>query len=67
MGGAKLPALVTIKQKLLEIVCPEMTSMVPPMLKVKTKGAQNKKVHRSKWSTKRDLFYFEHVDTFIST
>jgi len=32
---------VTIKQKLLEIMSPEMTSMVRPMEKVKTKGAQN--------------------------
>jgi len=33
---------VTIKQKLLEIVCPAMTLMIPPMQKVKIKGAQNK-------------------------
>jgi len=38
---------VTIKQKLLEIMCPAMTSIVTPMQKVKTKGAQHKKVHRS--------------------
>ncbi|XP_052728520.1 uncharacterized protein LOC128195310 [Vigna angularis] len=35
---------VTIKQKLLEIVCPTLTSMVPPLHKVKTKGAQKSKV-----------------------
>jgi len=34
---------VTIKQKLLEITSLAMTSMVPPMEKFKTKGAQNKK------------------------
>ena len=39
---------VTIKQKLHEIVCPAMTSMVVPMQKVKTKGAQQKK-----WSSIR--------------
>ncbi|XP_052732487.1 PKS-NRPS hybrid synthetase cheA-like [Vigna angularis] len=38
---------VTIKQKLLEIVCPTLTSMVPPLHKVKTKGAQKSKVKRS--------------------
>jgi len=34
---------VTIKQKLHEIACHAMTSMVAPMRKVKTKGAQQKK------------------------
>ena len=57
---------VTIKQKLLEIVCPAMTSMVAPMQKIKIKGAQHKKVHRSERSTKRDPSYFGHVDTFFS-
>ena len=58
---------VTIKQKLLEIVCPAMTSMVAPMQKVKTKGVQHKKVHRSERSTKCDPSYFEHVDAFFSS
>ncbi|XP_052735587.1 uncharacterized protein LOC128197563 [Vigna angularis] len=35
---------VTIKQKLLDIVCPAMTSMIPPLHKVKTKDAQKKKL-----------------------
>ncbi|XP_052723733.1 uncharacterized protein LOC128193696 [Vigna angularis] len=58
---------VTIKQKLLEIVCPTLTSMVPPLHKVKTKGAQKSKVKRSERSTMRDPSYFEYVDAFHST
>ncbi|XP_052734136.1 uncharacterized protein LOC128196674 [Vigna angularis] len=58
---------VTIKQKLLEIVCPTLTSMVPPLHKVKTKGAQKSKVKRSERSTTRDPSYFEYVDAFHST
>ncbi|XP_052732394.1 uncharacterized protein LOC128196201 [Vigna angularis] len=58
---------VTIKQKLLEIVCPILTSMVPPLHKVKTKGAQKSKVKRSERSTTRDPSYFEYVDAFHST
>ncbi|XP_027926093.1 uncharacterized protein LOC114183319 [Vigna unguiculata] len=56
---------VTIKHKLLDIVCPSMTSMLLPPSKVKTKGAA--KSHRSKKSTKRDPSYFEHVDAFIES
>ncbi|XP_027940130.1 uncharacterized protein LOC114194217 [Vigna unguiculata] len=56
---------VTIKHKLLDIVCPSMTSMLPPPSKVKTKGAA--KSHRSNKSTKRDPSYFEHVDAFIES
>ena len=56
---------VTIKHKLLDIVCPSMASMLPPPSKVKTKGAA--KSHRSKKSTKRDPSYFEHVDAFIES
>jgi len=56
---------VTIKHKLLDIVCPSMTSMLPPVSKIKTKGAT--KSHRSKKSTKRDPLYFEHVDAFIES
>ncbi|XP_052732451.1 PKS-NRPS hybrid synthetase cheA-like [Vigna angularis] len=58
---------VTIKQKLLEIVCPTLTSMVPPLHKVKTKGANKRKVKRSERSTTRDPSYFEYVDAFHST
>ncbi|XP_047149552.1 uncharacterized protein LOC124821675 [Vigna umbellata] len=58
---------VTIKQKLIDIVCPAMTSMIPPLDKVNTKGAQKKKLQRTERSTKRDPSYFEHVDTFQST
>ncbi|XP_014522491.1 uncharacterized protein LOC106778994 [Vigna radiata var. radiata] len=58
---------VMIKEKLLDIVCPEMTSMIPPLDKVKTKGAQKKKLQRTERSKKRDPSYFEHVDTFHST
>jgi len=56
---------VTIKHKLLDIVCPSMTSMLSSSSKVKTKGAP--KSHRSKKSTKRDPSYFEHVDAFIES
>ncbi|XP_017406409.1 uncharacterized protein LOC108319697 [Vigna angularis] len=58
---------VTIKQKLLEIVCPTLTSMVPQLHKVKTKDAQKSKVQRSERSTTRDPSYFEYVDAFHST
>ena len=47
---------VTIKHKLHDIVCPSMTSMLPPPSKVKTKGVA--KSHKSKKSTKRDPSYF---------
>jgi len=55
---------VTIKHKLREIVCPEQTSMIAPMHKVKTKGAQKTRAYRFERSTKRDPSYFEHVDAF---
>ncbi|XP_047156691.1 uncharacterized protein LOC124827635 [Vigna umbellata] len=58
---------VTIKQKLLDIVCPTLTSMVSPLYKVKRKGAQKSKVQRRERSTTRDPSYFEHVDAFHST
>ncbi|XP_052736682.1 uncharacterized protein LOC128197877 [Vigna angularis] len=58
---------VTIKQKLLDIICPTLTSMVPPLHKVKTKGAQKSKVQRRERSTTRDPSYFEYVDVFHST
>ncbi|XP_052723780.1 uncharacterized protein LOC128193735 [Vigna angularis] len=57
---------VNIKKKMIEIACLEMTSMVAPSHKVKTKGAQKSKVARHERSTKRDPSYFEHVDTFHS-
>ncbi|XP_052727423.1 PKS-NRPS hybrid synthetase cheA-like [Vigna angularis] len=57
---------VNIKQKMIEIACPEMTSMVAPTHKVKTKGAQKSKDARHERSTKRDPSYFEHVDTLHS-
>jgi len=44
-----------------------MTSMMAPMQKFKTKGAQHKKGHRSEQSTKHDPSYFEHVDAFFSS
>ncbi|XP_052734054.1 uncharacterized protein LOC128196611 [Vigna angularis] len=58
---------VTIKQKLLDIVCPTLTSMVSPLHKVKRKGAQKSKVQRRERATTRDPSYFEHVDVFHST
>ncbi|XP_052736706.1 uncharacterized protein LOC108336813 [Vigna angularis] len=58
---------ITIKQKLLEITCPTLTSMVPPLHKVKTKGAKKSKVQRRERSTMRDPSYFEYVDAFHST
>jgi len=56
---------VTIKQKLLNIVCPSMTSMLLHANKIKTKGGP--KSHQSKESTKHDPSYFEHVDAFIES
>jgi len=56
---------VTIKHKLLDIVYPSMTSMLPPTSKIKTKGGP--KSHRSKKSIKCDPSYFEHVDAFIES
>ena len=55
---------VTIKHKLREIVCPEQTSMIALMHKVKTKGAQKTRAYRFERSTKRDPSYFDHVDAF---
>ncbi|XP_014492691.1 uncharacterized protein LOC106755109 [Vigna radiata var. radiata] len=57
---------VNIRHKMLVIACPEMTFMLAPANKVKTKGAQKTKVARHERSTKRDPSYFEHVDIFIS-
>lgn len=57
---------MTFKQKLLEIICPIMTSMIRLMHKVKMKGAQKTKVYRSKRSTKREPSYFDHVDILHS-
>ncbi|BAT99706.1 hypothetical protein VIGAN_10121400 [Vigna angularis var. angularis] len=58
---------VTIKQKLLDIACCTMTSMVPPLHRVKTNGAQKTKLQRTEGFTKREPSYFEHVDAFHST
>lgn len=57
---------VNINQKLVEIACPIMTSMVPPSHKVKIKGAQKAKLQRNERSTKGDPSYFEHVVTLYS-
>ncbi|XP_014500488.1 PKS-NRPS hybrid synthetase CHGG_01239-like [Vigna radiata var. radiata] len=64
---ADIRGKVTIKQKLLDITCPTLTSMVPPLDKVKTKGAKKRKVQRTERSTTRDPSYFEYVDAFHST
>ncbi|XP_014522311.1 uncharacterized protein LOC106778829 [Vigna radiata var. radiata] len=64
---ADIGGKVTIKQKLLDITCPTLTSMVPPLDKVKTKGAKKRKVQRTERSTMRDPSYFEYVDAFHST
>ncbi|XP_052723783.1 uncharacterized protein LOC128193738 [Vigna angularis] len=58
---------VIVKQKLVDIVCLAMTSMVPPLHKVKTKGAQKSKAQRRERSTTREPSYFEHVDAFHAT
>jgi len=39
-----------------------MTSLCPPLEKVKTKRSQKSKQKRLERSTKRDPSYFEHVD-----
>jgi len=57
---------VAIKSKLHEIAYPDMTSMCPPVDKVKTKGSQKEKAKRFALSTKRDPSYFEHVDKIHS-
>jgi len=54
---------VTIKEKLLDIICPSMMSLLPLASKIKMKGAQ--KSHRSSKSTKHDPSYFEYVNAFI--
>jgi len=61
MGGK-----LTIKNKLLEIAYPDMTSMCPPREKVKTKGTQTRQQKRVERSTKRNPSYFEHVDKIHS-
>lgn len=40
-----------------------MTSMIPPLYKVKTKSAQKDKLQITKRSTKCDTSYFEHAET----
>jgi len=60
--GGKL----TIKGKLREIAYPDMTSLCPPLKKVKTKGSQKSKQNQLEKSTKRDPSYFEHVDKIHS-
>ena len=57
---------VAIKSKLHEIAYPDMTSMCPPVDKVKTKGSQKEKAKWFALSTKRDPSYFEHVDKIHS-
>ncbi|XP_052730471.1 uncharacterized protein LOC108324622 [Vigna angularis] len=49
---------VTIKQKLLEITCPTLTSMVPPLHKFKTKGA--KKNEEKESSNDRQFHFITH-------
>ena len=61
MGGK-----LTIKNKLCEIAYPDMTSMCPPREKVKTKGSQTRQQKMQERSTKRNPFYFEHVDKIHS-
>jgi len=60
--GGKL----TIKNKLREITYPDMTSMCPTRKKVKTKGSQTHKEKMHERSTKRNPFYYEHVDKIHS-
>lgn len=43
-----------------------MTFMIPPLHKIKAKGAHKTKVSRHERSTKRDQSYFEHVDNLHS-
>ncbi|KAH1254502.1 hypothetical protein GmHk_04G010936 [Glycine max] len=53
---------VTLKNKLQEIVYPDLNSMCPPLEKVNTKGAQKKPMTKHQRSTKHDLSYCEYVD-----
>jgi len=57
---------ITIKGKLAEMAYPTMTSLCPPLEKVKTKGSQKTKQKRLERSTKREPSYFEHVDKIHS-
>jgi len=57
---------ITIKGKLAEIAYPTMTSLCPPLEKVKTKGSQKPKQKQLERSTKRDPSYFEHVEKIHS-
>jgi len=57
---------VNLKNKLMEIAYPDMTSLCTPTSKVKTKGAENGRVTKFARSTKRIPSYFEHVDALQS-
>ena len=54
---------VMLKSKVREIAYPETTSLCPPPGKVRTKGAPKGRDSKHERSTKRDLSYFEHVDS----
>jgi len=57
---------ITLKGKMREIAYPDMTSLCPPLERVKTKGSQKSKQTRFEKSSKRDPSYFEHVDKIHS-
>ncbi|KAJ1443279.1 PKS-NRPS hybrid synthetase [Sesbania bispinosa] len=60
-----LSGKVVLKSKMREVAFLETTTMCPPPDKVKTKGGVKGKF-KSKYSTKRDPSFFEHVDAMHS-
>ncbi|KAJ1424222.1 Protein FAR1-RELATED SEQUENCE 6 [Sesbania bispinosa] len=60
-----LSGKVVLNSKMREVAFPETTSMCPPPNKIKTKGGVKGKF-KSKYSTKRDPSFFEHVDAMHS-
>ncbi|KAJ1439532.1 PKS-NRPS hybrid synthetase [Sesbania bispinosa] len=60
-----LSGKVVLKSKMREVAFPETTTMCSPPDKVKTKGGVKGKF-KSKYSTKRDPSFFEHVDAMHS-
>ncbi|KAJ1390985.1 OTU domain [Sesbania bispinosa] len=60
-----LSGKVVLKSKMREVAFLETTTMCPPPDKVKTRGGVKGKF-KSKYSTKRDTSFFEHVDAMHS-
>lgn len=65
----EVPGKVDLKSKVRQLACPETTTLLPPPIKVKTKGAPKKKgklkVSKNEESTKREPSLWERVDSFL--